>query len=225
MQISHKKNLAFRLTRLPLLFVFLLASGCATNHVDPEFEMRLSGAEKITGLIVRHESIGLEWGGLKHVPISEDETVMYVAKRGMTKLFSEQQLQQMRTSPSLHLPGQLIGLGYDKSEAERDTKLLTGLLKSAISNPKKTIQGNELETVRRLASRTGGDIVLLGNIRINYHISEESRSFADFLSILAAAGGQYGVVPMGQNTAVSLWAIIDPGNGNVLRALEDTMRY
>lgn len=218
------KNLTFRLTRLPLLFVFLLASGCAANHVHPEFETRLSGAEKITGLIVRLESTGLERGGLKHMPLPEDESVMFVAMRGMQKLFSEQQLQQMGAAPSLHLPEELIGLGYEKSEAEGDTRLLASLLKSAVSNPRQLVRGDEMEAVRRLASRSGGDIVLLGDIRTRRHMSEESRSFGDFLAILAAAGGQYGAAG-GRDIATSIWAIIDPNDGNVLRALEDTVRY
>lgn len=220
----HPRNLTFRLTRLPVLLVFLYASGCATNHVHPEFGTRLDDTKKITGLIVHLESTGLERGGLKHTPLAEDEFAMWAALHAMQQLFTEQQLQQMGAAPTLYLPGELIGLGYQEDIAERDTKLLAGLLKSAISNPGRAVRGDELEAVRRLAVRSGGDIVLLGEIRTSRHMSDESRSFANFLAILAAAGGQYGVTA-GQDTATSKWTIVDPADGNVLRALEDTLRY
>jgi len=220
----HLKNLTSSLTRLTVLFLFLYASGCATNHVHPEFEKRLGETKKVTGLIVQIESTGLERGGLKHTPLPEDEFAMWAALHAMQKLFTEQQLQQMGAEPTLYLPEELIGLGYRESAAERDTKLLAGLLKSAVSNPGRSVRGDELEAVQRLAVRSGGDILLLGEIHTSRHVSDESRSFANFLSILAAAGGQYGVTA-GQDTATSKWVIVDPANGNVLRALEDTLRY
>jgi hypothetical protein len=213
-----------KLTMLPALIVALVMSGCAANHVHPEFEKRLTGTEKISGLIVRLESTGLERGGMKHIPLPEDESVMFIAMRGMQQLFSEQQLQQMGAAPALHLPEELIEFGYEQSEAERDTKLLAALLKSALGVPEQPVRGDKLEAVRRLASRTGGDIVILGDIRTRRHMSEESRSFSDFLSIIAAAGGQYGV-PGGRDSAVSLWAIVDPTDGSVLRTLEDAVRF
>ena len=212
------------LTRLLVLFVFLSASGCATNHVHPEFEKHLTEAKKITGLIVRTESTGLKLGGLKHQQIPEDKYPIFMANIAMQQLFSEQQLQKMVAAPTLYLPEELIGLGYEESVAKRHIELLTGLLESAISNPARPVRGDELEAVRQLAVRSGGDIVLLGEIRTIYHMSEESRSFANFLSILAAAAGQYSGID-GQDTTTSKWVIIDPADGNVLRALEDTLRY
>lgn len=211
-------------TRLPVFFVLLVASGCATNHVHLEFEKRFTETKKITGLIVHLESTGLELGGLKHQQIPEDEYPMFMAMIAMQKLFTEQQLQKMGVAPTLYLPDELIGLGYEKSVAKCHVEMLTGLLESAVRNPARPVRGDELEAVRQLAVRSGGDIVLLGEIRTSQHMSEESRSFANFLAILAAAGGQYGVID-GHDTATSKWAIIDPADGNVLRALEDSMRY
>ena len=221
---THLKHLTLRFTRLPVLFVFLYASGCATNHVHPEFDKRIAETKKITGLIVQLESTGLKRGGLKHTPLHEDEFAMWAALNAMQKLFSEQQLQQMGAAPTLYLPEELIGLGYKKNEAEHDTKLLAGLLKSAVSNPGLSVRADELEAVRRLAVRSGGDILLLGEIRTSRHMSDESRSFANFLAILAAAGGQYGITA-GQDEATSKWTIVDPDNGNILRALQDSLHY
>ena len=215
--------LTFKVVRLLLLFVTPLLSGCASNHTHPNFESRLSGMEKITGFIVKLESTGLERGGLKHVQLSDDETVIFIAMRSMQKLFTEQQLQKMKASPTLHLQAELIGLGYEEGEVKRDTKLLAGLLASVIRNPRQPVRVDELKAVRRLASRSAGDFILLGDISIRRHISEKSRSLADFLSILAAAGGQYGV-PGGQDTANSRWAIVDPVDGGVLRVLEEHLR-
>ena len=212
------------LARLPVLFVFLVASGCATNHVHLEFEKRLTETKKITGLIVHLESTGLELGGLKHQQIPEHEYPMFMAMMAMQQLFTEQQLQKMGVTPTLYLPEELVGLGYEESVARRHIDLLTGLLVSAIRNPARPVRWDELEAVRQLAVLGGGDIVLLGEIRTSHHMSEKSRSFANFLSIRAASCGQYGVVD-GKDTATSKWVIINPADGNVLRALEDTLRY
>lgn len=212
------------LTRLLLLIIILGASGCATNHIHLDFDKRLSETKKITGLMVRLESTGLELGGLKHQQIPEDEYPMFMTIIAMQQLFTEQQLQKMGAAPTLYLPEELIELGYEESVAKRHIELLTGLLESAISNPARPVRGDELEAARQLAVRSGGDIVLLGEIRTSYHMSEESRSFANFLAILAATGGQYGVIDS-KDTANAKWVIIDPADGNVLRALEDTLRY
>lgn len=210
-----------RLRRLPLLFI-LLAAGCAANYVNPEFKNRADAAAKAAGLIVCIESIGLERGGLTRKPLPADESVMFVAMRNMQQLFSQRQLQRMG-APRLYLPEDLIGLGYAQGEAERDTKLLKALLKSAINNPRQAAQGDQLQAVRRLASLTGADIVLLGEIHTRVHTSEKSRSMANLLAIFAAAGGQYGVTAS-HDTAASKWVIIDPTDGSVLRALSDTVR-
>jgi hypothetical protein len=209
---------------LPFFFVVLVTLGCATNHVHPRFQDRITGSETITGLIVQLESTGLEMGGLKHQQIPVDESAMWVAIRAMQELFTEQQLQDMGSTPTLYLPEELIGIGYKENEIERDTKLLAELLKTAINNPRSLAEGDGLEAVRRLASRSGGVIVILGDIRTRSHVSEQSRSFGQFLAILAAAGGQYGVATT-HNTAISQWAIIDPNDGNILRVLEDRMQY
>ena len=212
------------LTRLLVLLVFLGASGCATNHVHHEFDKRLTETVNITALMVRLESTGLEMGGLKHQQVPDDEYPMFMSIIAMQQLFTEQQLQKMGAAPTLYLPEELIGLGYKESVAKRHMTLLTRLLEAAISNPARPVHGDELEAVRELAVRSGGDIVLLGEIRTSQHMSEESRSFANLLAILAAAGGQYGVID-GKDTANAKWVIIDPTDGNVLRALEDTLRY
>ena len=177
------------LNRLLVLLVFLGTSGCATNHVHHEFDKRLTETVNITGLMVRLESTGLELGGLKHQQIPEDEYPMFMIIIAMQQLFTEQQLQKMGAAPTLYLPEELIGLGYKENMARRHITLLTGLLEATIRNPARPVHGDELEAVRELAVRSGGDIVLLGEIRTSQHMSEESRSFANFLAILAAAGG------------------------------------
>ena len=70
--------------------------------------------------------------------------------------------------------------------------------------------------VRRLAERTGGVIILLEEIHSRIHISEESRSTADFLMILAAAGGHYDTNLRQENISAK-WTIIDSDDGKVLR--------
>ncbi|MGD8742371.1 MAG: hypothetical protein PVH46_03025 [Granulosicoccaceae bacterium] len=213
-----------RLFFIPILVMAVVVSGCAVNQVHPEFEKRLAGKEKITGLLVKIEVTGLEKGGMKHMQLEADESVMFMAMRGMQQLFSEQQLQQMGDAPDLHLPEELVGFGYNEDEAERDTKLLEKLLKSALGDPEQVVSGERLESVKRLASRTGGDAVILGDIRIRRHISEESGSLADLFSILGALGGQY-YVPAGANHATGRWAIIDPEDGSILRTFVDSFQY
>jgi len=203
------------------LFILLVMSGCAVNYVQPEFEQRLSGLEKIIGLMVRLESTVFEMGGLKHKRSSKDELLMFVAIRNMQQLFSPQQLQQMGSPPTLHMPAELVALGYEEQEVIEDTTLLADVLKSVISNPNDPVQGIELVTVQRLAERSGGDIVLLGDIRIQRHASNESRSFANLLAIIAAAGGQYGITAS-HDTSSSRWAVIDAVDGKVLRVFEET---
>jgi hypothetical protein len=208
--------------RIPAIAILLTLAACAANHVHPDFEQRISGPVKATGLIVKIESIGLEHGGMKHTPRPPDESVMFMAMRNMQQLFTQERLERMG-SPELHLPEELVNFGYEQAEAGRDTKLLADLLASAVSNPQLPARGEALAAVKRLATRTGGDIILLGEIHSRVHVSEESRSTGNLLSILAAAGGQYGV-PAGRDTMNSKWVIIDPADGKVLRTLVDTWR-
>ena len=211
----------FLVNRLFILFILLVMSGCAVDHVHPEFDQRFSGSEKVTGLMVRLESTAFEMGGLKHKRNPKDELLMIVAIRNMQQLFSPQQLQQMKSSLTLLMPAELVALGYEEQKVIEDTTLLANLLKSVISNPNELVQGIELVAVQRLAERSGGDIVLLGDIRIQRHASDESRSFANLLAIIAAAGGQYGITAS-QDTSSSRWAVIDPVDGKVLRVFEET---
>ena len=220
---KHLMHSAARLLRWSVFPVFLFVSGCATNHVHPDFEQRLATKINITGLIVMLESTGLEHGGFKHTRLAEDEFANWAALHAMMKLFPEQQMQQAWSGPTLYLPGELTGLGYQEGVAGRDTALLANLLKSAVNDPGQLVLGEELEAVQRLAVLSGGDLILLGEIHTARHMSDESRTFGNFLSILAAAGGQYGVAA-GQDTARSKWILVDPVDGKILRALEDSLR-
>lgn len=203
--------------------IILMVSGCATNYVHPEFETHFSGREKITGLILSVKTIGIERGGLSRTELAEYESLRFISIM-IPKLFTAQQMQWMEaTPPEIYIPQELILLGYEQSEADYDTKLLSGALEKAITVPDQPVTGDELEAVRRMASRTGGDFVLLGEVSTIRHISDKSRSFADFLAILAAAGGQYGVT-MAHDKVNAQYAIIDPTDGKVMRTLKDSMR-
>lgn len=217
----EKKTL--RLTQITVILIILIVSGCATNHVHPEFESHFSGREKITGLIVSDKTIGLEWGGLNRNELAEYESLWFMSFL-VPKLITAQQMQWVKAAPpEIHIPPELTLLGYEQSEADSDTKLLSGALEKAVTDPEQPVIGEELEAVRRLASRTGGDFVLLGEVSTIRHMSDKSRSFADFLAILAAAGGQYGVA-MAHDRVNAQYAIIDPTDGKVMRTLEDSIR-
>lgn len=212
----------YRLAWLPMILALLAAAGCAANYVSSDFDKRVSRATKATGLIIRIDSVGLEQGGLKHRPLAADEVAVFVAMHNMKQLFSPQALQRLGT-PELHLPQELRKLGYSKEEAGHDTELLTALFKTALGSPRRAVTGEQLAAVRRLASRTGGDIILLGEIHTRIHTSEKSRSIANLLTIIAAAGGQYGVTG-GHDSARSKWVVVDPADGRILRTLSDTVR-
>lgn len=188
--LSTLKNRSSKLTFLPVLFVNLLISGCAADYARGDFEQRISGSETISGLIVEVTSTGIELGGLTHHQTPADYAAMWMTIRYTPKIFTKQQLQHMENPPTLYLPEELIGIGYKEDEVKRDTTLLAGLLKSAMNYPWGKANRDELEAVQRFASRCGADFVLLGHIHTSHHTSDKSRSYANLLTILMAAGGQ-----------------------------------
>lgn len=205
------------------LVSLLALFACATNHTAADLDARMAKADKYSGLIVRLESTGLEMGGLQHVDVPEDGSLIPIMMVNMSRMFSRQQLERIVPALTFYLPADLKAIGYEAHLVETEASVLGDVLESAIAQPRAAVAGAGLAAVRRFAERSGGQLVFLADVRSTHYVSERSHSIATFLGLLAAAGGQYGVAPR-DGVAHLKWALIDPSNGDVLRALEDSVR-